>query len=80
MKIAYAEAVTPHDTNALGGVELYGFAQYVYVGVSGDLVVTSAGVDITFTGVAAGEWHSMPPFSHVKSTGTTATDVVAGYC
>lgn len=77
--IGFAEAVTPHDTNALTGVSTHGVAYFLYVGVSGDVAVTTGGVDVTFTGMSAGTWHPLPPFTHVKATNTTATNLVAGY-
>jgi hypothetical protein len=46
--------------------------------VAGDVVITTRAGDATFTGLAAGMWHPMPPFSKVKATDTTATDILVG--
>ena len=77
--VALAEAVTPADGTDLPLYAANGPASSLYVGGSGDVVVTVAGVDITFTGMASGVWHPMPPYTRVKATGTTATDLIAGY-
>jgi hypothetical protein len=66
------EAVTPHDTNELTNV-----SRGLWVGGAGNVaVVTSGGSTLTFVGVAAG---TMLPIrvKIVKSTGTTATSIVA---
>ena len=68
----HAFAVTPSDSTAL----LYPTTG-IYVGVGGTVVVTlKSGVDATFVGTIAG---SILPLevSHVKSTGTTATNLIA---
>lgn len=68
-----AIAVTPNDATIL--VPTKG----IYVGGSGDLVVTMAnGVDATFKGIAAGVIHPISA-TKVKATGTTATYIVAVY-
>ncbi len=51
----------------------------VYVGVAGNLKITTpSGEDVTLVGLAAGIWH---PFMAVRiwATGSTATDIFAGY-
>lgn len=67
-----AAAVTPHNTNALPLV-----SKALYVGGAGNVVcrlIDDAG-DVTFVGVPAG---AILPIrvSHVRATGTTATDIV----
>lgn len=67
---ADAFQVTPSDTTAISA---YGF----YVGVTGDVtVITSRGTTVLFKAVPAGV--SIPlAISKVKSTGTTASQIVA---
>jgi len=77
--LAHAEAVTPADGTDLPGVAAWGSASALYVGTSGDVVVTTPDGDVTFSAVAGGVWTPMPPFTRVKSSGTTATDIIAGY-
>jgi len=65
-------AVTPHDSNALSQT-----SRAIYVGTAGDVTVTMAdGNDVAFANVPAG---TMLPIrcTHVKSTGTDASDIVA---
>jgi hypothetical protein len=67
-----AAEVTPHDTTALDPTPTG-----LYVGVTGDVtVITARGTTVTFTAVPAG---SILPIrvTHVKATGTSATDIVA---
>jgi hypothetical protein len=67
-----AEAVTPHDTNELTNV-----SRGLWVGGAGDVaVVTSGGSTATFAAVPAG---TMLPVRAkiVKTTGTTASSIVA---
>lgn len=72
---ANAEAVTPHDSN-----ELTYYTRGLYIGVTGDVVVAMRGdgSSITFKNAQAG---SVIPIrcKIVKSTGTTATNLVAIY-
>lgn len=72
---ANAVAVTPHDTN-----ELAVYSRGLYVGVSGNVAVILAGDSsaVTFVGLAAGIIHPIRA-KVVKSTGTTATSIVAVY-
>lgn len=68
-------AITPHNTD-----ELTSITRGLYVGVSGDVVCilngdTSA---VTLKGMAGGIWHPLR-VKVLKSTGTTATDLVGGY-
>ncbi len=68
----HAFAVTPHDTNALAYP-----TTGIYVGGTGSLTVTmKSGVEATFTAIPTG---TLLPIevSNVKSTGTTATNIVA---
>lgn len=63
-----AVAVTPHDTNS-------NVFEALYVGVTGDVAVTMrAGGDVTFKAVPVGILRVAVEV--VKSTGTTATDIL----
>lgn len=67
-----AEAVTPSDST-----DLTYLSRALWIGVAGNVAVTMASGDaVTFVGVAAG---TLLPVrvSRVKSTGTTATSLVA---
>lgn len=70
-----AVAVTPNDSTDLTYV-----TRAVYVGGTGNMVVTMAGggSNVTFTGIPAG---SVLPIrvSRILSTSTTATSIVALY-
>lgn len=69
-----AAAVTPHNTTALTIT-----CRALYIGGAGDVAVTMKNGDtVTFTGVLAG---TVLPVrcTHVKVTGTTATNIVALY-
>lgn len=66
-------AVTPSDTVALVG----GVCRAFYIGGAGDLsVIDHAGNTVLFIGLLAG---TILPFggTHVRATGTTATNIVA---
>lgn len=70
-----ALTVTPHATNALtNGV------RGLYVGTTGNIAGRLVGdtADVSFVGVPAG---SILPFkfSHVRATGTTASNILALY-
>ncbi len=68
----HAAAVTPHDTNELTAV-----TRGVWVGVGGDVAVTTVGGEsVTIVGVQAG---TMLPIrvKIIKNTATTATDMLA---
>lgn len=69
-----AAAITPHDTNA----SITGSPIAIYVGVTGNINMTIDGTDVVFKGAQAG---SILPISAsaIKSTSTTATDLVALY-
>jgi hypothetical protein len=71
-----ARAITPHDTNA----SIVGSPTAIYVGVAGNIALRLVGdsADVTFVGAAAG---SILPLeaSHIRSTSTTATNLVALY-
>jgi hypothetical protein len=73
---AYLRAVTPHDTNPLTD----GACRALWVGGAGNLSLIAIGDTsaVTISGVAAG---TMVPISCsiVRSTGTTATLIVALY-
>ena len=65
-------AVTPHNSTPLAdGVRA------LYIGTGGDIVVTVDGDDVTYT-VADGQVLTLNA-ELVKSTGTTATDIVAWF-
>lgn len=70
---ASAVAVTPHDTNALATP-----SRGLWIGGAGAVTVRLIGdtADVVFSGIAAG---TMLPVraTHVRSTGTTATLIVA---
>lgn len=68
----HAEAITPHDTDVLSFV-----SRFLYVGTGGDVVLRAhnSTSDVTFKAVPTG---AVLPIraSHVRATGTTATDLV----
>lgn len=70
-----ASAVTPHATNPLGNV-----SKGLYVGGAGDIAcrLVDDTADVTFASIPAG---AILPLrvSHVRVTGTTATDIIALY-
>ncbi len=69
-----AAAITPHDTN-----ELTIYTRGIYVGGAGDIALTTVGGDaVTFSGALAG---TVLPIRAkiVKSTNTTATNLLALY-
>lgn len=68
---AAAAAVTPHDTNALAVT-----SRALFVGTGGDVKVTIGGTDVTFANVPDGTRLDIA-VTHVKSTGTTATNIVS---
>jgi hypothetical protein len=69
----YAVSVTPSDTAQLGTPAI------IYVGGAGNVaVVTDGGNAITFVGLSGGS--TIPVLvKQVKSTGTTATNLLACY-
>lgn len=66
-----ATAITPNDSTDLTNVP-----RGIYVGGAGNIVATLNGVDVTFNGAQAGTILPIRP-SRIKSTGTTATGLVA---
>ena len=71
-----AVAVTPHDTNAIAR----GKTNMLFVGGAGAITCRFAGeaADTVLTGVIAGS--QLPiQVTHIRSTGTTATNMVAFY-
>lgn len=70
-----ALAVIPHDENALAGIP-----KALFVGSGGTVVMRGAddGADTSWRNIPSG---SIVPFraSHVRETGTTATDILALY-
>lgn len=70
-----AIAVTPSDTTDL----VNGHTKAIFIGTAGTLaVVMSDGGTITFTGLSAGVIHLLS-VARIKTTGTTATNIVALY-
>ena len=69
---AHAFAITPNDS-----ADLAERTRGIYVGVTGDVVAVMAehGTTVTFKAMAAGVIHPIAAI-RVKSTGTTATDLV----
>lgn len=68
-------AVTPHNTNALA----LGECSAIFVGVGGDVVLVDIdATEVTFKNVPSGGIIPCQT-SIVKSTGTTATNIVALY-
>lgn len=67
--------VTPDD-----GADLPdGIAQAIYVGTAGNVTIQDAtGTQVTISDLAAGVWHPIRTL-RVYATGTTATEIVAGY-
>lgn len=65
--------VTPHDSTALPAVP-----KALYVGTGGTIVLRgmAGSSDVTFRNVANGQIIDVRA-SHVRATGTTATDIVA---
>jgi len=74
-RIGFAEAVTAGSNLATER----GAATLLYVGGAGNVSIQSKGAAIAFTAPNVGTWHRMPPFTMVNSTGTTATELVAGW-
>jgi hypothetical protein len=69
-----AFAVTPHDTN-----ELASHTRGIYVGVTGNVKVTTINGDaVTFVGLASGVIHPIMA-KIIWSAGTTATSIVGVY-
>ena len=70
-----AFTITPDDD-----VDLAHPTRGIYVGTSGDLMVTHQGdtVPVIYPNLAAGMYHSMR-VKKVWYTGTTAADVIGGY-
>lgn len=67
-----AAVISPHDTNELSNV-----TRAILVGGAGNMaVVTQGGDSVTLTGLLAGHVYRVA-VKQVKSTGTTATNLVA---
>lgn len=67
-------SITPSD-----GSNLSHACRAIYVGVTGDVKVTTVDGDtVTLVGVAAGSFHPIHVIK-VFATGTDATDIVGGY-
>ena len=74
-QVAQTVPVTPDDDADLPR----GVTRAVYVGGEGDLaVVYGSGVEDVLVGLASGLFHPLS-VARVKSTGTTATAIRAGY-
>lgn len=73
--ITDATAVTPSDTVVL----VKGATKGIYIGGAGNLsVVLQSGATITFNELSAGVFHPISAI-RIRSTGTTATNIVAVY-
>lgn len=70
--IITATPITPNNTATFSATK------GLYIGGLGDVVVTMGGADVTLTNLAIGVWHPIT-VSAVKATGTTATNILAGY-
>ncbi len=71
--VTYSTTVTTSDSAILP------ITRAIYVGVAGTVKVTyGTGITDTLTNLAAGVWHPMQ-VSVIWATGTTATDIHAGY-
>lgn len=74
----YWETVTPHDANNMSAE-----CNYLYVGVTGDVScqvinrATGAAAAVVFKALAVG-YHPIQT-TRVNATGTTATNIVAGF-
>jgi hypothetical protein len=68
----HAAAITPSDT-----VDLTNVSRAIYVGGAGNIVlITQAGETVTITGATVGSVYRIMA-SRIKSTSTTATNLVA---
>lgn len=82
-----AKSVTPDDSltvdNAMFGNQ---FANLLWVGDTNDVRIVKANPGttaaaqqtLTMSNVTSGEWHPMPPFRHVRDTGTDASEIFVG--
>lgn len=70
--IQSAAAVVPSDSGTITATK------GLYIGGLGDVRVTIGGTDVTLTNLAIGVWHPIR-VTAVKVTGTTATNILAGY-
>lgn len=69
-------SVTPSNTDSI--VLNSKFPRALYVGVGGDVSITTmSGATVTLVGLAGGIWHPIM-FKRVRVTGTTATSILAG--
>lgn len=73
-QIAYTEAVTTSDSTDLPG----GVTRALMVGADGDVAVVYANGTSDTLYLLAGVVHPIQ-VARIKSTGTTATDIKAGY-
>ena len=65
--------ITPDDA-----ADMTSLAHWIYVGTGGSLrITTGAGQTVTFTSILPG-WHAIE-VARVHATGTTATDLIAGW-
>jgi len=66
-------AITPHDTNPLPVVP-----KGIYVGTGGTITLrgVDAAADVTYRNLADGSYVAVR-VSHVRASGTTATDLIA---
>ncbi len=74
--LIFIAVVTPSNTDS---IKLAGkWPRALYVGVSGDVTITTlSGTNVTIDSLAAGVWHPIM-YKKVRSTGTTATNILTG--
>lgn len=76
-----AGELKPEDVVAVSGTGAvtlpFGYANCLWVGLSGSLTITTKNGDIAFAAIAAGMWHPMPNFTAITNI-TTATGIVIG--
>lgn len=74
-----ASTVSPSDTADLPRPSGVAATKYLYVGVSGNVVIiTPSGDTVILKGLVAGMFHPIQA-TRIKSTNTTATDILALY-
>lgn len=66
-------AITPHDTNAIGGPY-----SAIFVGTGGNITLRYAGgsSDLVFKNVASGTVLPIAGVEFIRATGTTAADMI----
>lgn len=68
------ESITPSDTLDLTDRSF----RAIYIGGEGNVSITDRkGNTITITGLLPGVWHPVSQIQYIRSTGTTATNILA---